>query len=207
MKTNDINYEFVQGSAHVAPLLLLHGTGGDEKDLLPIGHFLSPEASLLSIRGRLIENGLTRYFKHTATGGFDLDSLTQETNWLFNAIKTLTNEHGLSISEMIVVGYSNGANVAAKAILAGISPIKTGIFFHPMVLAANEATPAITDTKVWLSHGNQDPIVSPANFNALKTMFQKQQADMTAYEANQSHNLSENELEAAKAWLSTSGRI
>ncbi|GAF39649.1 carboxylesterase [Agrilactobacillus composti DSM 18527 = JCM 14202] len=205
--TNYENYTFVQGEADVAPLLLLHGTGGDEQDLIPLGHFLSPQASLLAIRGRIVEQGANRYFKHTATGGFDLKNLESETTWLIETLQELASQHKLDLNRLIVMGYSNGANVAAKFILDGKVPIKTGIFFHPMILTPDDATTDLSDSAIWMSHGSLDPIVTEANFKALATAFTSKHAKVETYEAKQSHNLSENELQAAKDWLAQSGRL
>ncbi|MCH4170616.1 MAG: alpha/beta hydrolase [Lactobacillus sp.] len=205
--TNYDNYTFIQGEAAVAPMLLLHGTGGDEQDLIPLGHFLAPQASLLSIRGRIVEQGANRYFKHTPTGGFDLKNLESETTWLLQTLEELTDKHKLDLDRLIVMGYSNGANVAAKFILDGKVPIKTGIFFHPMILTPDDTTTDLADTAIWMSHGSMDPIVTETNFKALATAFTAKQTTVTTYEAKQSHNLSENELQAAKDWLAQSGRL
>lgn len=205
--TETLHYAFVAGNPQAAPMLLLHGTGGDEHDLLPLGHFLAPEASLLAIRGRINEQGANRYFKHLPGGGFDLDNLSHETDWLVQTVQSLSAKHDLDLNKLIVMGYSNGANVAAAFIRSGQLPLKTGLFFHPMILGPTPNPADLTGTKIWLSHGNQDPIVSKSNYEALVAGLNEQHAQVTTYSADQSHNLSENELQAAQQWLSESNRL
>lgn len=129
----DAKILFVPGTGK-RPLLLLHGTGGTAKDLLPIGHFLAPEAPLLSIGAPLSEDGQSRYFRHTATGGFDLADLAKQTAWLLGTVTTVATKYDLPLADMITVGYSNGANVAARGLLTGSLPWRTGVWFHAMSL-------------------------------------------------------------------------
>ena len=127
MAEDKVNYAFVKGDPTVSPLLLLHGQGGDENDLLPIGKYLSPNSPMLSIRGRVQEQGMNRYFKHTENGGFDLNDLEQETTWLFSVLNDLCRKFDIDYERFIVIGYSNGANVAARALLTRSDTFHTGI--------------------------------------------------------------------------------
>lgn len=198
---------FVAGDPGLNPLLLLHGTGGTEKDLLPIGRFLAPGAPLLSIRAPLIENGKTRYFRHTASGGFDLNDLNQQTDWLLREITTLSHQYVLAPTNLIVVGYSNGANIAARAMLERVVPFTTGIYFHAMSLGPLAAPKTRPNTTIWASHGSHDPLVGPANFAALMAEFREAGAEVTIFRHDQYHNLTKDELESAKNWLQQSGRL
>jgi len=202
-----VNYEYIEGNPDASPLLLLHGTGGSEKDLLPIGRFLAPDSSLLSIRGRVVEDGQNRYFKHTADGGFDLDNLQQETDWLFDTLNDLCQKFNIDYQRFVVVGYSNGANVAARALLTRPDTFHTGVLFHPMALATGDATQDLTNVKLWLSHGDTDPIVSEQNFDILTSDLKAQHADLSIFRHEQSHNLNEAELSSARTWLQSSGRL
>lgn len=196
----DAKILFVPG-AGTRPLLLLHGTGGTAKDLLPIGHFLAPEAPLLSIGAPLIEDGQSRYFRHTATGGFDLADLAQQTEWLLATVTTVATKYDLPLADMITVGYSNGANVAARGLLTGSLPWRTGIWFHAMSLGPLTPQPAPANATAWLSHGSQDPIVSAANFTALTSDLTTAGVATTIFRHDQQHNLNEAELTSAQQWL------
>ena len=200
MAEENVNYTFVKGDPSVSPLLLLHGQGGDENDLLPIGKYLSPNSPMLSIRGRVQEQGMNRYFKHSENGGFDLNNLEQETTWLFKVLNELCQKFNIDYERFIVVGYSNGANVVARALLTRSDTFHTGIFFHPMALSTVDSKQDLSDVKVWMSHGDQDPIV-------LDTYLEEQGAEVTIFRHDQSHNLNEAELANAKSWLANSGRL
>ncbi|WPC19117.1 dienelactone hydrolase family protein [Pediococcus inopinatus] len=192
---------FKSGDPAVAPILMLHGTGGDEEDLSKIASYLSPSSPQLGIRGHLIENGQTRYFNHTEDGGFDLESLDSETDWLLEAIDTYSEQYHLNQEKMIVVGYSNGANVAAYAWLAKHPLFKKSVLFHPMVLTQVTTLPDLSNVSLWASHGAQDPIVSKTNFDELMQTLDTAHADISIFEHEQSHNINEPELVSAKAWV------
>ncbi|AMV61965.1 Carboxylesterase [Pediococcus damnosus] len=180
---------------------MLHGTGGDEQDLSKIASYLLPTSPQLGIRGRLIENGQTRYFNHTADGSFDLNSLNSETDWLLETIDTYTEQYHLDQEKMIVVGYSNGANVAAYAWLTKRPRFKKAVLFHPMLLTPTVDLPDLSKISIWGSHGEQDPIVSKTNFDELMQSLTGTHADVSIFEHEQSHNINEPELVSAKAWV------
>ncbi|MBW4802419.1 dienelactone hydrolase family protein [Loigolactobacillus coryniformis] len=203
----ELNYYFQAGDPAQAPLLMLHGTGGYEDELVPLAKKIAHNSPLLGIRGRLVENGRTRYFAHTATGGFDLNSLAQETTWLLQTIDQLAVKHHLAANRMIVLGYSNGANMAAHAWLTGQAQFKTGLLFHPMQLTPYKTVQPLSDVKIWASHGSFDPIVPAANFQTLTQSLTTAQADFTVFEAEQSHALSPQEITAAQQWLQQSQRL
>src|SRR5688572_33476959 len=98
-------------------LLLLHGTGGDERDLLPLASALSPSAGILSPRGRVLENGMPRFFRRLAEGVFDLEDLKARTHELADFVAAAAREYGFAPSDVYALGYSNGANVAAGTLL------------------------------------------------------------------------------------------
>lgn len=199
--------QFVDGDRQLAPLLLLHGTGGTERDLIPIGHFLAPDSPLLSIGAPLIENGMSRYFKHTPSGGFDYQSLNQQTDWLLDRVAALSNQYQLDASRLIVAGYSNGANVALRAMLERPVPFRAGLFFHAMSLGQEVPNQDLSDSNVWLSHGTHDPIVPADNFARLTGLLRRQHANIEVFQHQESHNLNQAELQSAQAWLQQSGRL
>ena len=166
-----------------------------------------PNSPMLSIRGRVQEQGMNRYFKHSENGGFDLNNLEQETTWLFKVLNELCQKFNIDYERFIVVGYSNGANVVARALLTRSDTFHTGIFFHPMALSTVDSKQDLSDVKVWMSHGDQDPIVPAQNFKVLDTYLEEQGAEVTIFRHDQSHNLNEAELANAKSWLANSGRL
>ena len=95
-------------------LLMLHGTGGTEQDLLPLADLIDPDASVLSVRGNVLENGMPRFFARLAEGVFDEEDLIFRTKELYEFIGTAAEEHGFDRSNVVAVGYSNGANIAAS---------------------------------------------------------------------------------------------
>src|SRR5213075_915218 len=109
----DFIHEFVPGSSK-RTLLLLHGTGGNERDLIPLGHDLDPSASLLSPRGKVLENGMPRYFRRLAEGVFDLNDLKKRTNELADFVAAAARHYGFASDRVVAVSYSNGANIGAS---------------------------------------------------------------------------------------------
>lgn len=204
---SELHTAFFPGEPNKAPILMLHGTGGDESDLLPIATFLAPDSPKLGIRGRVNEGGANRYFQHTPDGGFDLENLSQETDWLLETVHDLAAKHGLDESRLVVLGFSNGANVAAYAWLYKHAPFKTAVLLHPMQLDGQPSTANLSDVSAFMSHGDVDPIVSSANFAALQQQLTDAGAAIKTYEAHQSHQLTREELAAAKEWLTATNEL
>lgn len=194
------NYFFEKGEDNEHPILMLHGTGGTEKDLVPLARLVNPNATLLGIRGRLVENGQTRYFNHTPTGGFDLESLSSETDWLLEQLDLLAKEKDIDVAKLTVLGYSNGANVVIYAMLEKYVQLKNALLFHPMALKESPKIPRLPENKVWLSHGDRDPIVSADNFEFLVGEINAAGMDYTIFNHQQSHNINRDEMVAAKQW-------
>lgn len=124
-----MKYLYRQGKATQKKLILLHGTGGDEHSLLEIAEFLAPESTLLSFRGNINEQGLNRFFKRNGLNQFDYDSLAEESTNLYNKIKEISHLQDIPLTDWIVVGFSNGANIAAHIMLAQQTELKKGSSF------------------------------------------------------------------------------
>lgn len=182
-------------------LLLLHGSGGSAEALIPIGRKLAPNAALLSIPGRVIEHEQRRYFKHTADGGFDFHDLAEQSAWLLATVADELARYRRDAAQVTVVGYSNGANIAARATLSGPVPWQRGIFLHAMRLGSEELTARLDDFAGWFSYGTRDPLVSEANFHSLVAMFQGLGATTTVFTHQRGHALTPLELEGAAQWL------
>ncbi|OBS61645.1 alpha/beta hydrolase [Enterococcus mundtii] len=198
-----MKYLYRQGKATQKKLILLHGTGGDEHSLLEIAEFLAPESTLLSFRGNINEQGLNRFFKRNGLNQFDYESLAEESTNLYNEIKDISRSQDIPLNDWIVVGFSNGANIAAHIMLDQQTELKKGLFFHPMSLNEYQEKPELPDTSVWLSFGEGDPIVSNTSFSQLVREFDLRGAKVTTQVTNQGHQLTLDELTHAKQWLDT----
>lgn len=183
-------------------LLLLHGTGGNEDDLIQVGQMLSSSASLLSPRGKVLENGIPRFFKRLAEGVFDMDDLKFRTKELADFVKEASNVYSFNLNKTIAVGFSNGANIAASLLLSNPETIKGAILFRAMVPFVPNILPDLSDKIVFLSAGMFDPIVSKSQIEALLKILQKSRANVTLKWQQSSHNLVEKDISDAKEWLS-----
>ncbi|MFW6771740.1 alpha/beta hydrolase [Weissella cibaria] len=199
---NTIRHAYVSGDPDLAPILLLHGTGGDETDLLEIAEFLAPENPKISIRGRVSENGMNRYFERYEEGEFNLESLHAETDWLVDAVHELAKRYELHEEAMIMMGFSNGANIGAHAMMAREdTPWKTALLFHAMSVERLEEIQDLTDTRVFASFGEFDPIISETNFDMLTEDLRKGGTLLSTFAIKTSHTMSQPEMQAAKLWL------
>lgn len=200
------NYVFKAGRKNLAPLLLLHSTGGDEHQLLEIAEMIAPHHPILSIRGRVNEQGSNRYFKLCGLGGFtkenfDLDALDEETNWLTSEVQSLAQKHNLDVQKMIALGYSNGANVALNMFLKGKFNFDKIIAFHGMQLEEFEEAIQLDKKQVFLTYAANDRIVPRENFGDLKGDLEDSGCQIEIFESSLGHQLTQEEVMAAKKWL------
>ena len=183
-------------------LLLLHGTGGNEDDLIQVGQMISPSASLLSPRGKVLENGMPRFFKRLAEGVFDMEDLKFRTRELADFVKEASSTHGFDLNKTIAVGFSNGANIAASLILSYPEILMGAILFRAMVPFVPDFRPNLSDKKVLLSAGVFDPIVSESQIQSLFDILKKSGANVTLKWQQSGHNLIQSDISDAKEWLS-----
>ena len=181
--------------------ILLHGTGGNEDDLIPVGQMLSSSASLLSPRGKVLENGMPRFFKRLAEGVFDMEDLKFRTKELADFVKDASKEYSFNLNKTIAVGFSNGANIAASLLLSYPETIKGAILFRAMTPFIPENMPDLSSKKVLLSAGTFDPIVSKSQIEGLLNILQKSDVDVTLKWQQSGHNLTQKDIFDAKEWL------
>ena len=196
----DFIHEFVPGISD-RTLLLLHGTGGNEHDLIPLGREIDPNVALLSPRGRVLENGMPRFFRRLAEGVFDVEDLKQRTNELADFITVAAARYKLAANEIVAVGYSNGANIAASMLLLRPEILHAAILFRAMVPLVPENLPDLSCVRVWIGAGNQDSIIPTSETERLAQLLRRAGADVTVRFANASHGLTNAEVETAKHWL------
>ena len=188
-------------SAVLPVLLLLHGTGGDENDLIDLGHMLAPGSALLSPRGKVLENGMPRFFRRLAEGIFDLEDLKVRTDELADFVETASNIYRFNLQHVIAVGFSNGANIAASMLLLRPQMLAGAILSHPMVPLIPDPLPALANRPIFIGAGRFDPLVPVSETERLVALLQKAGGNVTMQWQNSGHVLGHEEVKAAKTWL------
>ncbi|WP_315838115.1 alpha/beta hydrolase [Bradyrhizobium prioriisuperbiae] len=184
-----------------APLLLLHGTGGDENDLLPLGHMIAPGAALLSVRGQVLEHGMPRFFRRLAEGVFDQEDVARRAHELADFVDAARKTYG--IAAPMALGYSNGANIAAAIMLLRPRTLAGGILLRAMVPLTDTPATDLSGTSVLVLSGQRDPIVPAANGAQLAAMLTTAGADVERRVVPVGHELSQADLTLARQWLET----
>jgi predicted esterase len=182
-------------------LLLLHGTGGDENDLVPLTKMLDANAAILSPRGKTLENGMLRFFRRLAEGVFDIEDLKFRTNELADFVMKASKKYGFDPKSVIAVGYSNGANIAASMLLLRPEALRGAILFRAMLPLEPEKIPNLKGKRVFLSAGRYDPIIPQDNTKALAKLLESAGATVAENWEASSHSLTQGEREKAKVWL------
>ena len=196
----DFIHQFIPGTSS-RTLLLLHGTGGNEGDLMALGRELDPKASLLSPRGKVLENGMPRFFRRLAEGVFDLEDLKYRTNELADFVRTAAQHYGFSTDNLVAVGYSNGANIAASMLLLRPELLPIAVLLRAMVPLIPDPLPDLSSVRVWIGAGNRDPIIPSSETKDLADLLRRAGADVTFRFANAGHGLTSGDVEAARDWL------
>ncbi|RSD25417.1 alpha/beta hydrolase [Mesobacillus subterraneus] len=192
---------FQKGSDESRPtLLLLHGTGGNENDLLPLAKMVDQEASVLSVRGNILEHGMPRFFRRLAEGVFDEEDLVFRTKELNEFLDEASAKYGFDRDNIIAVGYSNGANIAASLLFHYKKSLKGAVLHHPMVPRRGIQLPDQTGTAVFIAAGKNDPICPAQESVELKTLLAESNADVEIHWENNGHQLTLQEVEAASEW-------
>lgn len=182
-------------------LLLLHGTGGTEDDLIPLGNELAPNASILSVRGRVLENGMPRFFRRLEEGVFDLEDLKMRTDELAEFLTKSSSKYMFDEKRIIAVGYSNGANIAASLLLRRPESLAGAILFRAMVPYSPTVMPDLSNKSIILLEGLYDPIVTTTEAQRLLEIFTNAQSNVTLKWQDSGHNLTNEDIIAAKKWL------
>jgi predicted esterase len=186
--------------------LLLHGTGGDENDMIPLGRDLDPSAALLSLRGNVLENGMPRFFRRLAEGVFDEEDVVRRANELADFIPDAAAKYEFDPERLTAVGYSNGANIAAAVLLLRPGVIKSAILLRAMVPLTPPAGRDLAGTHALICSGTHDPIIPIDNAERLAAMLRSAGAEVTLRFEEAGHQLVFDEVAAAKKWLHESSR-
>jgi len=195
-------HRFEPGSDAAQPvLLLLHGTGGDENDLLPLGRALEPGAALLSPRGKVLENGMLRFFRRVAEGVFDQQDLTRRSEELARFIEAAAKTYALGARKLFAVGFSNGANIAASLLLRSSELLAGAVLIRAMVPFVPDRLPVLTGKPILLLSGESDPIVPVSQPEQLAGLFKQAGADVALHWERAGHTLTQGDVAAAREWL------
>lgn len=181
------------------PLLLLHGTGGDESDLLDLGRMVSPGSALLSPRGGVLEHGMPRFFRRLAEGVFDEDDVRRRAEELADFVEAARAHYGMP--KPIAFGYSNGANIAAAVMLRRPAALAGGILLRPMVPLRKPALPDLFGTPVLVASGARDPIAGVAEGSRLAAMLSEAGAIVDRQITPSGHELTQADVTLARDWL------
>lgn len=194
---------FQQGKGNTATgrtLLLLHGTGGTEQDLLPLAAMIDEQASVLSVRGNVLENGMPRFFRRLAEGVFDEEDLVFRTNELHEFLNEAAVKYGFDRGNVWAVGYSNGANIAASLLFHIQDSLRGAMLHHPMVPRRGIVLPDLSGKAVFIAAGTNDPICPREESMELQALLDKAHASTEIHWENRGHQLTKEEVEAAARW-------
>lgn len=180
--------------------LLLHGTGGTEQDLIPLAEMIDSNAGVLSVRGNVLENGMPRFFKRLAEGVFDEEDLQMRTEELKQFLDDAAVKYHFDRDNVVAIGYSNGANIAANLLFHYEKVLKGAILHHPMVPRRGVELPNLAETEVFIAAGKFDPLCPPEESRDLEELFVRAGADVTMFWGDYGHQLASDEVRAAHAW-------
>jgi phospholipase/carboxylesterase/glyoxalase family protein len=199
--TAPVSHKHVWEQGGPDTLLLLHGTGGDEHDLLALGRELAPGASLLSPRGNVLEGAMPRFFKRLAEGVFDLADLERRTRDLAAFVREAAESYDFDRDRITAVGFSNGANIAASVLLRDPGLLKRAVLFRAMVPFEPEQPPRLKGASVYIGAGRLDPIIPQANVERLAAILRDGGAAVTLDWQPAGHGLTKADVDNARDWL------
>ncbi len=199
-----MEHVFYKGEDSTRPtLLLLHGTGGNEHDLVGLGKEIDGAANILSVRGNVLENGMPRFFKRLAEGVFDLEDLQFRTEELKNFIDESAKNYEFDRDNVVAIGYSNGANIAGNLLFEYENVLKGAILHHPMVPRRGVEIPALPGAPVFIGAGKNDFMCPAAESEELRDLLQNVGAEVELFWHSYGHQLTQDEVQAAKEWYKT----
>jgi phospholipase/carboxylesterase len=184
-------------------LLLLHGTGGDEHDLLSLGRRLAPGAALLSPRGKVLEAGMPRFFRRLAVGQLDIPDLLVRTDELAEFVRAAGKTYGLNSSRVVALGFSNGANIAVSLLLRQAGLLRGAALLRPMLPYEPDGDVQLSGTDVLIAAGEGDPFAAPESTRRLGEVLRAAGARVVARtEPRAGHQLGPGDLDALTSWIS-----
>lgn len=196
-------HRFVPGEESAPVLLLLHGTGGDENDLIPLGSMLDPAAGMLSPRGAVSERGATRWFRRLAEGVFDHEDVVARAHQLAEFVAEARETYGLTERRLVAVGFSNGANIAAATLLLRPTVVNEAILYAAMSPLPDPPAGDLSGARVFVSSGENDPMAPLDSAERLVRTLRDRNADVTWHRHPRGHGIAPDDVAAARAWLTS----
>ncbi len=186
--------------------LLLHGTGGNENDLIPVGRLFAPRSSLLSPRGQVLEHGMPRFFRRVSAGVFDMEDLHARTDALADWIADRARALSFDPARVWAAGFSNGANIAASLLLRRPESLAGAVLLRPVLPYDVQPLPDLARKRVLVAYGLQDPIAGPEHGQRLAALLREAGAEVSMHVSPGGHGLGTSDLEAAARWWSDATR-
>ena len=199
-EVNGFIHKFIRKSGKWT-ILVLHGTGGNEHDLIPLAEEIDSDDSILSVRGKVLENGMPRYFRRLSSGIFDLEDLRNRTFELANFIELAGKKYEFEPKSVIALGYSNGANIAASILFLKPETLKGAVLLRAMVPFTPEALPNLSQKRIFLSSGKFDPIIPRLKVMELAELLQRAHAQITMNWEESDHSLTQEEIQRVRNWV------
>ncbi len=196
-----MQHVFIEGNDKNAPiLLLLHGTGGNERDLLPLADMIDPNASILGVRGNVTENGMPRFFSRLREGVFDEEDLKFRTKELYEFIQEMASRYEFDRNKVVAIGYSNGANICGSLMYHYNDALAGAILFHAMVPLRDIQLPDLNGTPVFIAGGENDPLIPRDETKELAFALRNANAVVSEYWTKGGHQLTREEIVEAQKW-------
>jgi predicted esterase len=195
------HYRFEGGDPGARTVLLLHGTGADENDLIPLGRAIAPDANLLSPRGKVLEAGFPRFFERFSDGTLDIEDLKRRTHELVGFIEAATKEHELDASRIVAVGFSNGANIAESTLLLHPETLEATALLRPMFTFEPDGPPDLHGVRVFIASGRSDPLIDPRDPERLAQLLGGYGAEVELSFSTGGHSLGPDEVDRARQWF------
>jgi phospholipase/carboxylesterase len=182
-------------------ILALHGTGGDENSLVDLASSLDPMASVLGVRGNVLEGSMPRFFRRLSEGVFDEADLVLRTNELADFVAEAASKYRFDPHSLIALGYSNGANIAAAMLLLRPESLAGAILLRAMPPLDPQESPDLVGKRVLLCSGDSDPLLPVSGAERLARMLSDAGADISFEMLHAGHGLTSRDFELALAWL------
>ncbi|TIL37584.1 MAG: alpha/beta hydrolase [Mesorhizobium sp.] len=204
MSKDAYTYKTLPGSPDGSLLFVFHGTGADENQLLSLGRDLAPQATIVSPRGDVSEDGAARFFRRTGEGVYDMDDLARATDKMIGFVKAHIGAHveASNPASVLGLGYSNGANILASVVFAAPSLFDAAVLMHPLIPFEPEIEGSLAGRRILVTAGRRDPICPPNLTSRLEAYLRADGADVTVEWHDGGHEVQSNEIEAARRFLS-----
>jgi phospholipase/carboxylesterase len=200
---SEFHHQYIPGRESGRTLILLHGTGGNESDLLPVGRAIDQDAALLSPRGQVLENGAPRYFRRLAEGVFDEKDVIARARELAEFIAAAIKRYSIDETALVAIGYSNGANIASAMILLGLARFRTAVLLRPMVPLSSPPMILLQDFRLLISAGRFDPVATAEQVDALTDLLRERRAEVNLQIQESGHELTAADVAAMREWLAS----